>query len=163
MVQCQCCTQPATIHLTNIEPGGKRKEMHLCEACAEKKQVISKQELNLSSILQHLIGTHVSGADELARLVCPVCGIKYMEFRAEGLLGCPHDYEVFRTGLEPLLERIHRAGRHHGKQPRQRRHSAERQRELLDLRRRLREAVDSEAYEQAAQLRDAIRQKEKLA
>jgi protein arginine kinase activator len=163
MVQCQCCTKPATIHLTNIEPGGQRQEMHLCEACAEKKQVVSKQELNLSAILQNLIGAHVSGADQLARLVCPVCGIKYMEFRAEGRLGCPHDYEVFRVGLEPLLLRIHRSGRHTGKQPRLRRRPAERDQELLDLRRQLREAVEQEAYEQAARLRDLIRRQERLA
>jgi protein arginine kinase activator len=162
MVQCQCCTKPATIHLTNIEPGGQRHEMHLCEACAEKKQVISKQELNLSAILQNLIGAHVSEADQLARLVCPVCGIKYMEFRAEGRLGCPHDYEVFRSGLEPLLQRIHRSGRHIGKQPRVRQRSSERDQELLDLRRQLREAVDHEAYERAAKLRDVIRELEKL-
>ena len=35
-----------------------------------------------------------------------------IEFRADGRLGCPHDYEVFRVGLEPLLQRIHRSGRH---------------------------------------------------
>ena len=56
--------------------------------------------------------------DELARLTCPACGIKYMEFRSEGRLGCPHDYQVFRTGLEPLLNKIHRADRHVGKRPR---------------------------------------------
>ena len=59
--------------------------------------------LNLPAILQTLIGQHVGQlTDELARLTCPVCGIKYMEFRAEGRLGCPHDYTVFRAGLEPL-------------------------------------------------------------
>ena len=30
-------------------------------------------------------------------LTCPHCGIKFMEFRAQGRLGCPHDYEVFRV------------------------------------------------------------------
>jgi protein arginine kinase activator len=149
--------------LANVEGSGQRRELHLCESCAEKKQVIAKQELNLSSILQHLIGAHLSGADQLARLVCPVCGIKYMDFRAEGRLGCPHDYEVFRAGLEPLLQRIHRAQRHAGKRPRLDQQKTERHRELLELRRQLRDAVDNEAYEKAAQLRDLIRQKEKLA
>ena len=98
--------------------------------------------------------------DELARLACPICGIKFMEFRAEGRLGCPHDYEVFRAGLKPLLERSQRADRHHGKRPARQQVNAQRQRELLDLRQQLREAVEREAYETAAKLRDLIRQKE---
>jgi protein arginine kinase activator len=162
-MKCQLCSAPATVHLTHIEPGGQKKELHLCEACAEKKQVITQKELNLPAILQTLIGSQVGAlSEELARLVCPMCGIKYMEFRSEGRLGCPHDYEVFRSGLEPLLIRIHRSGQHRGKSPRRHAWSALRQRELLELRRQLREAVDAEQYERAAELRDCIRQKEGL-
>jgi protein arginine kinase activator len=84
-----------------------------------------------------------------------------MEFRHEGRLGCPHDYIVFRKGLEPLLDRIHRAMRHVGKRPRQGTTNNETQREVLELRRQLAEAVQQEAFEQAAQLRDSIREKER--
>ena len=161
-MKCQSCSQPATVHLTDIDAGGQKKELHLCQTCAEKKKLISKQELNLPAILQTLIGAHVGAwADELSRLTCPACGIKYMEFRAEGRLGCPNDYEVFRAGLEPLLQRIHRADHHIGKSPRHRRRTAGWQREVLELRRQLREAVEEEAFERAAKLRDLIRQKER--
>lgn len=161
-MKCQYCSQPATVHLTNVERDGARKEVHLCEACAEKKNVINKQELNLSSILQTLIGAHVGAkSDELSRLACPVCGLRYMEFRAEGRLGCPNDYEVFRVGLEPLLQRIHGGVDHHvGKRPQRQPRNQQWHRELLDLRRQLREAVEQEAFERAAMLRDLIRQKE---
>jgi protein arginine kinase activator len=145
--------------LTDIVDG-KKRELHLCQSCAEQQQLLKQQELNLPAILQALIGHHVGPlSDELARLACPACGIKYMEFRAQGRLGCPHDYDVFRTGLEPLLQRIHRAVRHVGKAP-QRSLSATAQAELLELRIRLRAAVDAEEYETAATLRDLIRQKE---
>jgi protein arginine kinase activator len=153
-------------------------EVHLCEACAKKESAAEKQsnpvaEWSLSAILQSLIGQHVSStAEELARLICPTCGIKYMEFRADGRLGCPSDYEVFRTGLLPILERIHRATRHVGKVPR--RHGAHllrgrrgrenagaaRDDELLALRQQLRRAVETEDYERAMVLRDLIRQKD---
>src|SRR5262249_22946400 len=74
---------------------------------------------NLPAILQSLIGQHLGArTDELARLACPACGIKYMEFRAQGRLGCPHDYQAFRVGLEPLLRRVHRARRDVGAAPR---------------------------------------------
>jgi protein arginine kinase activator len=158
-VKCQRCSKTATVHLTDIVDGQK-KELHLCQDCAEQQQLLTKQELNLPAILQTIIGQHLGQLnDELARLTCPACGIKYMEFRAEGRLGCPHDYEVFRTGLEPLLQRIHRAERHVGKCPR-RRGSPALQAELLELRTRLRAAIDAELYEEAARLRDLLRQKE---
>ena len=159
-VKCQCCLNVATVHLTDIVKG-KKKELHLCQACAEQQQVVKQQELNLPAILQTLIGQHIGQlTDELSRLTCPACGIKYMEFRAEGRLGCPHDYEAFRVGLEPLLLRIHRAARHVGKRPRHRRQTASAQAEIVELRRKLRNAVEAESYEEAAQLRDLIRQKE---
>src|SRR5262249_40574047 len=108
-VKCHSCSNAATVHLTEIVNGHKR-EVHLCQACAEKKQVLHQQELNLSAILQSVIGPHIGAlTEDLARLACPECGIKYMEFKAEGRLGCPHDYQVFHTALEPLLQRIHRA------------------------------------------------------
>ena len=159
-MKCQSCENPATVHLTDIV-NGKKKVLHLCKPCAEKQQLLSQKELNFPAIVQALIGQHVGAlSDELARLTCPVCGIKYMEFRHEGRLGCPHDYEAFRVGLEPLLQRIHRSGRHKGKSPRKLHQRPVRQAELLALRGRLRAAVEAENYEEAAHLRDLIRQKE---
>jgi protein arginine kinase activator len=160
-MKCQSCSSPATVHLTNITADGQKKVLHLCQDCAEQQQLTKQQELNLPAILQALIGEHVGPlTDQLARLTCPACGIKYMEFRAEGRLGCPHDYEVFRPGLEPLLQRIHRAVRHVGKAPRHGPPDPATQAELVDLRRQLRAAVEAEAYEEAARVRDLLRQKE---
>jgi protein arginine kinase activator len=160
-VKCQVCgSNPATVHLTDLVKG-KKKETHLCQDCAEKQQLLQHQELNLPAILQSLIGQHVGPkADELARLACPTCGIRYMEFRARGRLGCPHDYAVFRSGLEPLLQRIHRSVRHVGKAPRHGGTPPERHAELVELRRQLSAAVATEAYEEAARLRDLLREKE---
>src|SRR5262249_50418096 len=159
-VKCQFCSNPAKVHLTKII-NKKKQELHLCSNCAEKHQIAPTQELNLPAILQTLIGQHVGPlSDELARLSCPACGLKYMEFRAEGRLGCPHDYAVFRVGLEPLLQRIHRAGRHAGKVPRRRPRSAVPEAELIEWKRGLRAAVEAEQYEEAARLRDLLREKE---
>ena len=158
-MKCQRCPNPATVHLTEIVEQQK-KELHLCQSCAESQNLLQKQELNLPAILQTLIGHHLGReTDELARLACPACGTKYMEFRAEGRLGCPHDYEVFRVGLEPLLLKIHRATRHQGKTPR-RIPSAARQAEVVALRSRLQAAVDAEQYEEAARLHALLRKSE---
>jgi protein arginine kinase activator len=159
-VKCQSCSNPATVHLTDIVDG-KKRETHLCQECAEKAQLLKDQELNLSAIVQTVIGPHLGQpTDELARLTCPVCGIKYMEFKAGGRLGCPHDYQVFRAGLEPLLQRIHRGLRHAGKTAKHAQERAARAAEIVQLRQQQRAAIEAEAYEEAARLRDLLRQKE---
>jgi protein arginine kinase activator len=159
-VKCQHCPKEATVHLTEMVHNEKR-EIHLCQSCADSKELFQPPPLNLSAILQTLIGQHLGPqTDQLARLTCPSCGIKYMEFRAQGRLGCPHDYEVFRMGLEPLLQKIHRSARHQGKAPHRHNHPSGHYAELVELRRQLHTAVEAEAYEEAARLRDLLRQKE---
>lgn len=158
-MKCQRCDNPATIHLTDIVQNTKR-EIHLCRPCAEAANLVEKAELNLPAVLQTFLGQHVGQQmEELARLACPVCGIRYMEFRAQGRLGCPHDYEVFQAGLEPLLQRIHRHVRHVGKAPLR---AADRGKpaELIELRRQLQAAIDDERYEEAARIRDLLRQRD---
>ncbi|HEX8203401.1 MAG TPA: UvrB/UvrC motif-containing protein, partial [Isosphaeraceae bacterium] len=83
-------------------------------------------------------------------------GLKFMQFRSAGRLGCPNDYEVFASGLSPLLLRAHGATRHVGKAPRRRPGPTSR----LRLRAQLRDAVAREDYETAARLRDQLRQKD---
>jgi protein arginine kinase activator len=78
-----------------------------------------------------------------------------MEFRAEGRLGCPHDYEAFAAGLQPILKRLHEATRHVGKTVRRRRIADARP--ILRLRTKLRQAVEREDFEQAARLRDMLK------
>ena len=76
----------------------------------------SPPNLALDAVVQSLIVANVGElVGELAELTCPDCGIKFMEFRAGGRLGCPQDYWVFATGLLPLLQRFHGATRHVGK------------------------------------------------
>lgn len=158
-MKCQLCNKPATVHFTKVI-NKKVTELHLCQSCAAQQQIPSLGELSLSAILQSMIGQHVGAeTEELSRLTCPTCGVKYMEFRRDGRLGCPADYAVFRRGLEPILVRVHRAVRHAGKVPRRRRPSAI-ETELLELRQQLRRAIAHEAFEEAAQLRDLIRAKE---
>jgi protein arginine kinase activator len=167
-VKCQICDNPATVHLTDIV-NKKKRELHLCERCARERNLIpeppSPQQLDLKALLNLLMhpfppaestGTGGADAGAAARPVggaaCAVCGITLAEFKAEGRLGCAHDYEALRDALEPLLERIHRSVAHAGKAPR-----AVRVREWKKL---MQAAVAAEDYEEAARLRDLIRKAE---
>jgi protein arginine kinase activator len=155
-MRCQKCQKEASVHLT--EPiNGQRRELHLCQSCARKAGLSlpeSPPNLALDAVVQSLIVAHVGElVGELAELTCPDCGIKFMEFRAGGRLGCPQDYRVFSAGLLPLVQRYHGASRHVGKVARRHESAGHR----LRLRTQLREAIAREDYEQAARLRDQLR------
>ena len=157
MNQCQYCGADATVHLTDIV-NKKKRESHLCEACARKHNLIPAApgpQLNLNALIQLIMGTPGGGPDP-ASLICPACGLQYAQFRADGRLGCPHDYDVFAEALTPLLEKVHRGVRHAGKVPRAVRRDR-RAAELDGLRAELRAAVEAEDYEEAARIRDRIR------
>jgi protein arginine kinase activator len=157
---CQFCGDPATVHLTDIVQKVK-KESHLCEKCAREKQLLPDPvggHLNLQALVSLVLGPPPP-RDPVA-LICPTCGLQYTEFRKHGRLGCPADYVAFRSALEPLLDKIHRATSHSGKAPRSSDAGGAKRSELADLRDQLRVAVAAERYEEAAVLRDTIRQKE---
>lgn len=156
---CDDCGQPATVHTLDVV-GGVKQEIHLCRKCADKRKLIPAEKTpNLPAVVQK-VATSVSVLPvDLAKLQCPDCGLSYMEFRKQGRLGCPNDYLVFRDGLIPLLDRIHRGTHHTGKQPT---HSCrvEKPDERYRLRCQLRKAVREEDFEQAATIRDLIRERE---
>lgn len=158
-MNCQRCPKEATVHLTE-RVDGRRRELHLCAGCARKSGLVLPEtppDLGLDSVVQSLIAKHVGElVGELAELSCPDCGMRYMDFRVGGRLGCPQDYQGFNHGLLPLLQRFHGATRHVGKRARPRPEAAQR----LRLRSRLREAIALEDYEEAARLRDRIRLKD---
>jgi protein arginine kinase activator len=154
---CQSCGDEASVHVTD-QVDGKMRELHLCKPCARRAGLaVPKKapDLGLDAVVQGLIIAHVGElVGELAQSQCPYCGIKFMEFRTQGRLGCPHDYRVFEQGLWPVLRRSQAATRHVGKSPARRGIDPL---PLLKLRAELRDAVAQEDYETAARLRDQLR------
>ncbi len=101
---CERCSEDATVHLTD-SVDGRRSETHLCLACARKAGLVLPEQppkLALDKVVQNLIVANVGElVGELAELACPDCGVRFMEFRTSGRLGCPTDYQVFAKGLLP--------------------------------------------------------------
>ena len=156
---CQRCKKkPATVHLTEILHNEKR-ERHLCEDCAKEEGVAMKTQMNLQDILSGMLNAHQAAGRE-ANLTCPDCGLTYAEFRQQGRFGCPHDYEVFAEPLKEVLQKVHGATEHTGKMPQRAGADLTAQRQLMQLRRQLQAAVEGEKYEEAARLRDLIKEKE---
>ncbi len=162
MMNCQRCKAEASVHLTETVDG-RLREVHLCGPCARRTGVPQPDQtpdLPLDAVVQGLIVAHVGElVGDLARRVCPLCGLKFMEFRISGRLGCPNDYLAFNRGLMPLLRRSHDGvTRHVGKFPK--RPPGPEAADALRLRAQLRAAVDREEYEEAARLRDQLRPKD---
>lgn len=155
-MKCQKCPKAASLHITEVLVDDQFEELHLCEECAHKYLYEPQQKSGAKSAeaVPTEEGDEVSGLNQRE---CPVCGIKFVEFRNSGRLGCPHDYQEFRDELAPLLENIHGETRHCGKTPRRLPQSKQMQTELLQLRKQLHQAVTKEAYEDAARIRDRIR------
>ena len=153
----RCKKAQATFHLTNIQPTGEKVEQHLCEKCAVDEGLVQqKSAVSFSDILANLVASKGSAA-ELNELTCESCGLSFVEFRSQGLLGCPHDYDVFKAPLLQMLERAHDGATHHvGKTPASLGAPLGVQQDLAKLKRRLDEAVAAEDYERAAELRDRI-------
>ena len=157
-MKCQKCTKAATLHITEVLAEDQFEELHLCEECAHKYLYEQPQQKGASK--QGAAAAEEGDEAGLLNRECPACGIKFVEFRNTGRLGCPNDYQEFREELMPLLENIHGETRHVGKSPRRLPQSKQTQSELIQLRKQLLQAVNKEAYEDAARLRDRIRQLE---
>jgi protein arginine kinase activator len=159
-MKCQKCAKAATLHITEILGEEQIEELHLCEECAQK--YLYEPTTTATGGKKPSPGGQGEEPDEPAVLnrECDICGIKFVDFRNSGRLGCPHDYEVFREELTPLLENIHGETKHCGKTPRRLPQNKQMQSELIQLRKQLLQAVNKEAYEEAAKLRDQIRRLE---
>jgi len=152
----KCHKNHATYHLTAKE-NGVMKEAHLCEECARQAGVNLKFNFTIGELLGTLMEPAKGGTSKANQVRCPECGISYSEFKTKARLGCANDYEVFRTELLRLLEKIHGSTSHAGKTPQTVDAQVRIENELMRLKRDLESVVKSEDFEKAAQIRDRIR------
>ncbi len=161
---CEICREAvATVHLTEIVNNSK-KEIHLCEECAQQKGVAIQTHIKNFSIPEffgNLVEPKEAGDGEQEDLLCHQCGLSHRHFRTTGKLGCPNDYRVFGKELTQLLEKIHGSVQHRGKVPNRVDRENILQKEIEELKLELRHAVEHEEYEHAATLRDRIHEMER--
>jgi protein arginine kinase activator len=157
-----CGKNPATVHLTEIIDT-QMNELHLCEECARQKSVQMEQQFGLSDLLAGLAEFEKSPdkESESVAVKCPSCGLSYAEFKKIGRLGCGQCYGAFKKYLGPLLKKIHGSGQHSGKAPAQSASSPVVPSDLQELRKGLQKAIEDEAFEDAARIRDQIKELEK--
>lgn len=165
-----CKKREAKIYYTEII-NGEKQEQHLCEECAAEHTSFvikngSGKELTLGGLLSGLLlGAAGAQTEKQNDHVCPVCGLGYEEFLKQGRFGCAACYRAFGLPLEKLLKNIHGADRHCGKQlsgcqtiKQQEKSKEPALSELERLSLQLQQAIEKEEFEEAARLRDKIRE-----
>lgn len=164
----RCKKNEATIHLSEIMKDIK-SEVHLCEQCAREVGLntkISNFTLTLPEMLTFLNVDEVNDFQDKKR--CGTCGCDFIEYKTNGKLGCPDCYTYLGDQLEPALVTFHGDARHCGKFPafnaaklnetRIIQEKIKKPDDLTRLQTELNDAVKDERYEDAAVIRDRIKE-----
>lgn len=159
-MKCQRCPKQATTHITEVLGEERFEEAHLCDECAKRYLHEPQPGKKPAAVKDDAVPIEGSEPDAIGERQCEACGLKFVEFRNHGRLGCPHDYDTFRDDLLPLLESVHGETKHVGKSPHRMPQPVGSQLELAQLRKKLQQFISDEKYEDAARVRDRIRQLE---
>lgn len=172
----RCQKRDAKILYTEIINGTK-KEQHLCEECAadytsfQMEKPILNSELTLGDLLSTLLEAYSAPdsnnepGENISDFVCKKCGTTYEEFLQKGRFGCAECYRSFNSELGKTIKGIQGSDVHTGKRPKGYVTSTDQiikgisETEKLTL--KLHEAIEREEFEEAARLRDIIKQMKK--
>jgi protein arginine kinase activator len=91
-------------------------------------------------------------------LKCSRCGFTQADFKKAGRLGCPECYQTFSEALGGLLKTMHKGTHHVGKVPEAFRQGRDLSDRVKELQEKLNKAITAEDFEEAALLRDEIKQ-----
>lgn len=163
----KCHNREAKIYCTEIIDGVK-KEQYLCEQCAaeyasfQMNGEVTKKDMPESSLLSGLLAKSYNEEEKTDGMPrCQGCGMSYSEFLKTGNFGCQKCYGTFGEVFNKSLKQIQGSDTHHGKIPKGFVTSADKAidniSEIDKLTFKLQYAIEKEEFEEAARLRDIIR------
>ncbi len=169
-----CKKNIATVHLIRVQNDNVEK-VNICSECARSFSFFTQDDFykDLSNILSRIFqseqGTIYEGSlhDPLGKIdthknrSCPFCGTDLKSIKKKGRMGCPHCYSEFRSILLPIVKDIHTDIEYRGKIPENVPRQVKLEKSISDLRKRLKREIIVENFEEAARIRDEIRQLEK--
>ncbi len=164
---CQNCGKAqATTHIKRVV-NGDTTEHHLCSQCAGELGYTDMfsgfAPLSLSDFFGDLLGDINRKAIGAKVVRCPKCGNSFNDIVRDSRLGCAECYRVFYDKLQPSLERIHGRAVHNGKKIEVSRTESKvptKEEQLEQLKAKMQKAIEEQEFEQAAKLRDEIRELE---
>ena len=151
------------MHITKIH-NNMKVEKHLCEQCANSHGdpglFTWDSKLSVHDLLKGMFSHEFPDTAIRSETACESCGMSYRDFSRSGKIGCGSCYSKFGDKLEPVIRRMHGTCRHTGKIPKRSGKAISLRSRLLKLRQDLDQYVRREEYEEAARIRDEIRQLE---
>ncbi len=158
-MKCHFCEKKATVFLTQMVEGQTQK-VCLCEKCAQERGVTDPTGFSLADLILGGLSAAAKASQGLERggsKKCPACGFSLAELQKVRRFGCPECYNAFREEVVPLLRNMRVSSTHVGKVPAGLVAEQVKNHRFKDLQNRLAQAIDTENYEEAAEIRDQIR------
>lgn len=177
-MKCENCEKnEANVKYTQII-NGEKKQMFLCEECSKKlgiNDIHFNMPISFNSFLEDFFDDMndisflptIGGANK--KVQCSKCGLTWDDFLHTGNLGCSNCYEEFESRIDPILRSLQGATSHVGRlgeviegneikanlddkeKPNEEKNKVE------ELKEELKQAIKDERYEDAAKLRDEIK------
>lgn len=167
-MKCEICQQrAATLHLTNYI-NGKKTEVHLCPQCAKENGNLDSDEeqYTIHDLLTGLFHNYSNSTAKTTETkhneqTCPRCHMTYQQFSQTGKFGCSQCYQTFSDYLDPIFKRVHGGNtKHIGKIPNRQHVHLRHKRLIQDYRDQLQQLIIEERFEDAAKVRDKIKELE---
>lgn len=172
-MECQECHQrSATLHFTQIVHGNKQ-EVSVCEECAQEKGYMTyptEESHSLHNLLAGLlsfdsvqIGSHSDHMFKQPQSIkCPTCELTFSEFKRTGKFGCATCYQAFSSRLNTIIRRVQNGNtKHYGKIPKRQGGSLHIKKQIKSYQLQLQQLIESESFEEAAVVRDQIKELKK--
>jgi protein arginine kinase activator len=157
-MRCDFCETRATVFLTQLVEG-QMKKVCLCESCAKERGVTDPTGFSLADLLLGGSPPKPRRRRKSAsnRRQCPECDFTIEDLRRVRRLGCAECYTAFADEVGQMVRGLHKGQSHSGKIPSGLAASHALHQRLEELRQQLEQAVAAESYEEAANIRDEIR------
>lgn len=168
MICHECKKRPAALYFTKVV-NGEKTEVNLCEKCAQDKgdmfMFSSNSGFSINNLLSGLLnidgGFKDPTKDTFQRreiVQCEQCSMTLNRFIKIGRFGCVNCYNVFKDQLKPILRRLHSGNwTHNGKIPARIGGDLHIKKEIESLKEQLQQLILQEEFENAAIVRDQIR------
>lgn len=162
-MNCEKCGKNEASVFVRQNINGKTSEHHLCASCAGSiintggAQLTGFDMANPIGYLTNVFPQIKYNAAPPTR-ACPVCGTSLGEILHKGKVGCSECYRAFKSELLPTLSSIHGNVNHIGKIPQNLNTKISAKRKIENLQAKLRDKILEQDFEEAAKLRDEIKQ-----
>jgi protein arginine kinase activator len=154
-----CGKHPATTHIHTVI-NGVVTDKNLCGYCAAAEDLINPTKTTLTDMLISMFGDNLAKTKLSNTTRCSVCGSTFSDFAETGKAGCANCYTTFYDELLPYLKRVHGSTKHTGNRPQRAPLAVRSEDKIGSLRQKLKELVMSENFEEAARVRDEIKELE---